>query len=304
MAQSALTKVGRVKVGVRCRPAFQDEIEFAKGEFISIVDTRSEAIGDPSLGQLSLTLISGKQREFLYDYVFDTEATQDQVYKRIAQPVVADTYTMGILEFISNEHAGIIPRAVAQIFHHVEHQRVHTPGNEITISLSFLQLYRETIQDLLAPANGTATSTDDNLLIREDPQRGFYVEGLQEFVVRNYEESEALINLGLENRAIAPTLMNATSSRSHTVLTLNIEQRITTDVQANNNNTAPGTPGSVRSNSTSNSTAGNSVVSRKSAQYTKTLRSKLLMVDLAGSERVRRTVSKGARLMGPAAINY
>ncbi len=102
--------------------------------------------------------------------------------------------------------------------------------------------------------------------------------------------------------------MNATSSRSHTVLTLNIEQRITTDVQANNNNnnnnnTAPSTPGSVPSNSASNSTAGNSVVSRKSAQYTKTLRSKLLMVDLAGSERVRRTVSKGARLSEAKSIN-
>jgi hypothetical protein len=38
MAQSPLLKVGRVKVGVRCRPAFQDEIDFAKGEFMSIVD--------------------------------------------------------------------------------------------------------------------------------------------------------------------------------------------------------------------------------------------------------------------------
>ncbi len=90
MALSSLQKAGRVKVGVRCRPAFQDEIDFAKGDFISIVDTRTEAINDPSLGQLSLTLISGKQREFLYDYVFSSDATQDQVYNRIAQPVVAD----------------------------------------------------------------------------------------------------------------------------------------------------------------------------------------------------------------------
>lgn len=90
MAQSSLQKAGRVKVGVRCRPAFQDEIDFAKGDFISIVDTRAEAINDASLGQLSLTLISGKQREFLYDYVFSSDATQDQVYNRIAQPVVAD----------------------------------------------------------------------------------------------------------------------------------------------------------------------------------------------------------------------
>ena len=59
--------------------------------------------------------------------------------------------------------------------------------------------------------------------------------------------------------------MNATSSRSHTVLTLTVEQR--------------------------------------SAESARTLRSKLLMVDLAGSERVRRTVSRGTRLNEAKAIN-
>lgn len=102
---------------------------------------------------------------------------------------------MGILEFVNNEHAGIIPRALFQIFNHVE----NSPHREsITITLSFLQLYRETIQDLLAPANSMNNnnngsshipSREDNLPIREDPQRGFYVEGLQEFVVRNYNEA-------------------------------------------------------------------------------------------------------------------
>ena len=38
-------------------------------------------------------------------------------------------------------------------------------------------------------------------------------------------KAEALVNFGLENRAMAPTLMNTTSSRSHTVLTVHIEQR-------------------------------------------------------------------------------
>jgi hypothetical protein len=214
---------------------------------------------------------------------------------------------MGILEFISNEHSGIIPRAVAQIFHYAERQQLQQPGNEITISLSFLQLYRETIQDLLAPASSNGPSNDDNLLIREDPQRGFYVEGLQEFVVRDFHESEALINLGLENRAIAPTLMNATSSRSHTVLTIYIEQRMSTEVQAQGGASNSLSNASSRSSSsanlahTGNGSGPNSV--RKGAQYTRTLRSKLLMVDLAGSERVRRTVSKGARLSEAKSIN-
>jgi hypothetical protein len=68
--------------------------------------------------------------------------------------------------------------------------------------------------------------------------------------------------------------MNATSSRSHTILTVNIEQRIDGDA-----------------------TQGGA------ANYTKTLRSKLLMVDLAGSERVRRTISKGTRLSEAKSIN-
>jgi hypothetical protein len=89
------------------------------------------------------------------------------------------------LECVNSDHAGIIPRAISQIFDHVDTQPM---TNEITVSLSFLQLYRETIQDLLAPASGSNV-WDDNLAIREDPVRGFYVEGLQEFVVRSYEEA-------------------------------------------------------------------------------------------------------------------
>jgi hypothetical protein len=304
-------KSGRVKVGIRCRPAFQDEIDFAQGSYMSIVDTRAEKPDQNTLGQVSLTLMSGKLREFQYDYVFGARDSQDSVYDRIARPVVTDvlkgfngtifayvscelyqhhhsvsylcsqgqtgtgkTYTMGILECVNSDHAGIIPRAISQIFDHIENQPM---TNEISISLSFLQLYRETIQDLLAPASGSNV-WDDNLAIREDPARGFYVEGLQEFVVRSYEEAEALLNLGLENRAIAPTLMNSTSSRSHTVLTMNIEQRGT-------------------------STNSNEPGKSSSTVYSRTIRSKLLMVDLAGSERVRRTVSKGTRLSEAKSIN-
>lgn len=187
---------------------------------------------------------------------------------------------MGILEFVNNEHSGLIPRATHQIFEYINRET----SADINVSISFLQLYRETIQDLLSPSltnqsNGpsalSATTSsaypqeNENLQIREDPIRGFYVEGLQEFAVRNYGEAEALINLGLENRAIAPTLMNATSSRSHIVLTINIEQKIIGE----------------------------------GSNYSKTLRSKLLMVDLAGSERVRRTISKGTRLSEAKSIN-
>ena len=35
------------------------------------------------------------------------------------------------------------------------------------------------------------------LQVREDPSRGFYVDGLQEFIVRSYNEAETLVNLGM-----------------------------------------------------------------------------------------------------------
>jgi hypothetical protein len=89
---------------------------------------------------------------------------------------------------------------------------------------------------------------------------------------------------GLESRAIASTLMNSTSSRSHTVLTVAIEQRgdmaITTDESSESG-----------------------TLLRRSRASARILYSKLLMVDLAGSERVRKTISKGARLDEAKSIN-
>ncbi len=251
-----MSTTGRVRVGVRCRPPFQDEIDFAQGNFFSIVEcadasimTAGKTASKQDLAKVNLTLLNGNQREFLYDYAFDMNTSQDAVYERVGRPVVSDvlkgfngtifaygqtgtgkTYTMGILDFVDNKHAGIIPRALAQVFDSVSDAAGGATEGMLStvVTISFLQLYRETIQDLLAPATQQAFSNQDDtgaLQVREDPARGFYVDGLQEFIVRSYSEAETLVNLGLENRAIAPTLMNSTSSRSHTVLTLTLAQK-------------------------------------------------------------------------------
>lgn len=302
-------KAGRVKVAIRCRPPFQDEVEAFKGNFYSIVNAIQDYSDQVSLGRILLTMSSGKQREFLFDKVFGPNIDQDTVYEQIAKPVVTDvlrgfngtifaygqtgtgkTYTMGILETIRDEHAGIIPRALSQIFSHLREK--DNRNMEFVITMSFLQIYRENIQDLLSAEvmnalnNGhynessAAAIYDENLPIREDPIRGFYVEGLQEYNIQSFREAEALINCGLRNRALAPTLMNTTSSRSHTVLTINIEQH-----------------------GDSAASATNGYFGNRNFTIAKTIRSKLLLVDLAGSERVRKTVSKGARLDEAKSIN-
>lgn len=104
---------------------------------------------------------------------------------------------MGVLEFIKNENAGIIPRTISRIFEYAD-QDLALYGSVTKVSLSFLQLYRETVQDLLAPLSSETANTsqrsikttfESNLAIREDPMSGFYVENLQEFEVSNYSEA-------------------------------------------------------------------------------------------------------------------
>lgn len=51
------------------------------------------------------------------------------------------------------------------------------------------------------------------------------MEGLQEYIVRDAREAMTLVNMGLARRAMAPTALNGTSSRSHTVLSIKLERR-------------------------------------------------------------------------------
>lgn len=67
---------------------------------------------------------------------------------------------------------GIIPRACAHIFEHI---RADTQGIEFTIKCSFLEIYKEVVNDLLNPKN-------QNLKVRETPARGVWVESLTEQV--------------------------------------------------------------------------------------------------------------------------
>lgn len=129
------------------------------------------------------------------------------MYESVARPVVEDvlrgfngtifaygqtgsgkTYSMGILATVRSPQAGIIPRALQQLF---EYRQSVRGESKVRVVLSFLQIYRETIQDLLG---GDCAGT--SLPIREDRQAGFYVEGLTMHEVGTAEEAFGLLNLG------------------------------------------------------------------------------------------------------------
>lgn len=143
----------------------------------------------------------------------------------------------------SSGSTGIIPLALRQIF--------ESPLRGGAVKISFCQLYIDCVYDLIEPQQqqnrsnendfyrsnsmpAFITSTNSSnfpqqykmgtsLMVREDPGKGFYVEGLTESEIQTYEGAINLINVGLSNRAMASTWMNNTSSRSHTLLTLQFQ---------------------------------------------------------------------------------
>lgn len=95
-----------------------------------------------------------------------------------------------------------------------------------------------------------------------------FVEDLVEVPVKNLTQAMSIINAGLEHRQMASQNMNLTSSRSHTILNIDVYQT-------------------------------------KQIAYNKTqqVSGRLTLVDLAGSERVRSTTSNGTRLEEAKHIN-
>ena len=66
---------------------------------------------------------------------------------------------------------GLIPRAARQIFDHIRDQDLEV---EYSIRIQMLEIYKETLRDLLHNSN----EKPPELKIKECPKRGTYVEGL------------------------------------------------------------------------------------------------------------------------------
>lgn len=80
------------------------------------------------------------------------------------------------------------------------------------LSAKNVQLYMETLQDLLYPAN-------DNILIVEDPRTGdVSLPGATIVEIRDQQSFMELLRVGEANRVAANTKLNTESSRSHAIL--------------------------------------------------------------------------------------
>ncbi len=114
----------------------------------------------------------------------------------------------------SETSPGLMPLTLDALFRAAEENE----SKEYIITLSYIEIYNETIRDLLNP------SDSDVLDLRED-SKGVKVVGVTEYHAKSAQEVMILLKRGNKNRTQEPTNMNEESSRSHAVLQVVIEQR-------------------------------------------------------------------------------
>ncbi|KAG1359253.1 hypothetical protein COCNU_08G006990 [Cocos nucifera] len=278
---------GRVRVAVRLRPRNAEEL-VADADFADCVELQ------PELKRLKLRKNNWDSETYEFDEVLTEFASQKRVYEVVAKPVVESvlegyngtvmaygqtgtgkTFTLGRLGEEDNAARGIMVRAMEDIL-------ADTSPDTDSISVSYFQLYMETIQDLLVPGN-------DNIAIVEDPKTGdVSLPGATIVEIRDQRSFIELLRLGEAHRFAANTKLNTESSRSHAILMVHVKRSI-----KGRHDAEPSLP---REN-------GNASPLLSSLRPPIVRKSKLVVVDLAGSERIDKSGSEGHSLEEAKSIN-
>ena len=216
-----------------------------------------------------------KDQVFAFDRVFDEYTNQSDVYEGTTRNLldsVLDGYNATVFAYGAtgcgkthtitgtSQHPGIIFLTMQELFEKIEER---SQDKTTELSLSYLEIYNETIRDLLVPGGSKA-----GLMLREDSNQAVTVPGLTSHHPKDVQEVMDMIVQGNEYRTVSPTEANATSSRSHAVLQVNIAQK-----------------------------DRNADVNEPHTMAT------LSIIDLAGSERASVTKNRGERLTEGANIN-
>ncbi|KAG0300808.1 Kinesin-like protein kif21b [Dissophora globulifera] len=283
-----------VKVALRVRPlTLQEQINNCS-ESISYVPN------EPQIG------IVGSDKSFTFDYVFDEESKQRQVYEECAKELVdrflegfnvtilaygqtgsGKTYSMGTGLQYQDADQAIVPRAANAIFSMLNAQMEKDPMMEYQVYVSFLELYNEELIDLLQTQ---PRIRKDTIQVREDGFGGISWQGVKEQQVTSAQELLDWLQKGSLCRTTAATDMNQTSSRSHAIFSVILKQQRSEDLES----AAEGERHEESPPATRNST---------DKQPVKKLASKFNFVDLAGSERLKRTRAIGDRAKEGISIN-
>ncbi|XP_024526400.1 kinesin-like protein KIN-14N [Selaginella moellendorffii] len=262
---------GNIRVFCRVRPLLPDEN-----------DESSTLISYPGEEGIELHQAQGQTYSFSFDKTFGPDVSQRDVFTEISQLVQSalDGYKVCIFAYGQTgsgkthtmigqpddmDQKGVIPRSLEQIFQCS--QALRSQGWSFKMQASLLEIYNETIRDLLAPSKsvGGDTTPAKQHAIKHEPTGNTVVTELTVVEVNSWEEVSSLLRQAAQSRTVGKTAMNDRSSRSHCVFTLRII--------GSNENTEQQVQGVLN------------------------------LIDLAGSERLSKSGSTGERLKETQAIN-
>ena len=274
-----------VQVGVRVRPFNTREKNLSSKCIISM----------PGENQTRIIDEKDKEKIFTFDYSFwshddykvlddgylapisDKYADQKKIFSTVGKQVLDNAWqgyhcclfaygqtgsgkSYSMVGYGANK--GIVPISCEEIFKTIEQNKSEDKIFEVQVSM--LEIYNEKVQDLLIPPK---QRPNGGLRIRESKLLGIFVEGLTKYPVTSYEQIAQKMEEGYQNRTIGSTLMNATSSRAHTIVTIEFRQV--------------------------------TILAKKRSEKL----SRINLVDLAGSERTGITGATGERLKEGCNIN-
>lgn len=214
-----------IEVAVRIRPS--------AAKSVWKVLRRERADGDGKaycLRHAAAAAAGGDKKDYVFDSVFGPKTTQEEVYERAVRGVVSKAlggFNGTVFAYGSTgsgkthsvmgtaDDPGIIPRAVEQVFQTCAAGQ----GRKYMVMVSYMEIYKEHIRDLLDP-NAPA---DQSLEVREMPDGSFTVPQLTVESISSRRNLLRRIRRGSAHRMVSATTQNAVSSRSHAVLTLTVE---------------------------------------------------------------------------------
>jgi predicted nuclease with TOPRIM domain len=183
-----------------------------------------------------------------------------------------------------------------------------TTTYEYEVRVQFLEVYGEEIRDLLNPQQqATSTNGVSKLSIRDVGDEEPEVVGATQHRVDSAEEALLCLTRGMYRRVTGSTAMNESSSRSHAILSLVIEQSTVLDSTTTSEVDSPDFSQTSDENGLQSPRPQQQqqppLPQPQQQQHVQLKRSRFNFVDLAGSERQKRTQATGQRLKEGIDIN-
>ena len=206
----------RIRVCVRKRPLNKKELKKGETDIATVNGRSSIVIYEPKV-KVDLTRYV-ESHEFTFDEAFDSNASNEEVYKRTASPLVEYTFQggkatcfaygqtgSGKTHTMLNNKDGLYVMAARDIFGLLKKPEY----THLRAWVSFYEIYQGQLYDLL--------NSRKKLFAREDGKQQVCIRGMKEYEVSHVDRLMEIFDHGSSERSTGSTGANSDSSRSHAI---------------------------------------------------------------------------------------